>query len=366
MSNVSSSPTVTNCTFSDNFAINGGGMYNQGGSPTVSNCTFSGNTPRNGGGMYNQNSSATVSNCMFVGNTPTESGGGIYIGSGGTPSIIGCLFSGNNAGISGGGMLILGTGVNRVISNCTFTGNTADFGGAIFNQADPIITNCLFTNNEALFGGAMFNDEGLNMPLLVNCTITADNAAGLGGGIFNNDFTVLTIWNTIVRNEVFNDSAITNSNYSIIGGVDPLFVDEANGDFHLLPGSPVIDAGHNWAVPIDTTDLDGDGDTTELVPLDLDGNPRFADVVATTDTGCGASAVVDMGAYEFPGNPLVCLRPGDVNGDGTVNVLDLIDLLLAFGASCEDVCCPADFDLSGSVDVLDLIELLLAFGQRCP
>ena len=48
-----------------------------------------------------------------------------------------------------------------------------------------------------------------------------------------------------------------------------------------------------------------------------------------------------------------------------MNVLDLIDLLLAFGASCEDVCCLADFDLSGSVDVLDLIELLLAFGQTC-
>ena len=26
----------------------------------------------------------------------------------------------------------------------------------------------------------------------------------------------------------------------------------------------------------------------------------------------------------------------------------------------------ADFDLSGTVNVLDLIELLLAFGQSCP
>ena len=47
-------------------------------------------------------------------------------------------------------------------------------------------------------------------------------------------------------------------------------------------------------------------------------------------------------------------------------MLDLIELLLSFGASCEDVCCLADFDLSGSVDVLDLIELLLAFGTACP
>ena len=73
-----------------------------------------------------------------------------------------------------------------------------------------------------------------------------------------------------------------------------------------------------------------------------------------------------MGAYEFPGKALDCLRPGDVNGDGTVNVLDLIDLLLDFGASCDVECCLADFDLSGSVDVLDLIDLLLAFGTGCP
>ena len=52
--------------------------------------------------------------------------------------------------------------------------------------------------------------------------------------------------------------------------------------------------------------------------------------------------------------------------DGTVNVLDLIELLLAFGASCDAECCPADFDLSGGVNVLDLIELLLAFGTACP
>ena len=111
--------------------------------------------------------------------------------------------------------------------------------------------------------------------------------------------------------------------------------------------------------------MDGDADTTELTPLDLDGNPRFADA-PTPDTGCGATAVVDMGAYEFPGTPLPCLRPGDANGDGTVNVLDLVELLLTFGSSCDVECCLADFNNDGSVNVLDLVELLLAFGRVCP
>ncbi|MBA7681854.1 hypothetical protein ES703_90195 [subsurface metagenome] len=46
-------------------------------------------------------------------------------------------------------------------------------------------------------------------------------------------------------------------------------------------------------MPTDTTDLDGDGDTTESIPFDLDGNPRIVD---GNDDG---NLVVDMGAYEY-------------------------------------------------------------------
>jgi len=51
MYNVSSSPTVTNCTFSGNSATYGGGISNEySSSPTVTNCTFSGNSASYGGG----------------------------------------------------------------------------------------------------------------------------------------------------------------------------------------------------------------------------------------------------------------------------------------------------------------------------
>ena len=43
---------------------------------------------------------------------------------------------------------------------------------------------------------------------------------------------------------------------------------------------------------------------------------------------------------------------------GAVNVLDLMQLLLAFGTADPD----ADLTGDGVVDVLDLVELLIAFG----
>ncbi len=115
-------------------------------------------------------------------------------------------------------------------------------------------------------------------------------------------------------------------------------------------GPGIIDAGDSTAVPVGIT-------------TDFDGNWRFVDDLATADTGNGVCHV-DMGAYEFQQGTVVCC-PGDVNGDGTVNVLDLIDLLLCFGQPANPPCDSVDVNNDGTVNVLDLIELLLAFGTAC-
>ena len=49
----------------------------------------------------------------------------------------------------------------------------------------------------------------------------------------------------------------------------------------------------------------------------------------------------------------------DINGDGSVNVVDLIDMLLCFGLPADPGCESEDVNDDGSVNVLDLIELLL-------
>ena len=60
----------------------------------------------------------------------------------------------------------------------------------------------------------------------------------------------------------------------------------ADDNLRLSGGSPASDAGSNGLLPADTADLDGDGDTTEPLPYDLDGSPRIV------------NSAVDMGAYE--------------------------------------------------------------------
>ena len=83
MHNLSSSPTVANCTFTGNSAsLRGGGMdNNSSSSPNVTNCTFSGNSATGiGGGMaISFNSSPTVTHCTFCDNSPEHIGGQVVL-----------------------------------------------------------------------------------------------------------------------------------------------------------------------------------------------------------------------------------------------------------------------------------------------
>ncbi len=62
----------------------------------------------------------------------------------------------------------------------------------------------------------------------------------------------------------------------------------------------------------------------------------------------------------------VDLCPLDIDGSGSVNVLDLIELLGCFGEPAVPGCAAEDVNGDGSVNVLDLIKVLLAFGTSCP
>ena len=68
------------------------------------------------------------------------------------------------------------------------------------------------------------------------------------------------------------------------------------------------------------------------------------------DHQAGAAYVFDLAA---------CLCPADLDGDGTVGILDLLALLAAWGTNPGG---PPDFDGDGTVGILDLLTLLAKWG----
>ncbi|MHC4297666.1 MAG: right-handed parallel beta-helix repeat-containing protein [Planctomycetota bacterium] len=185
-----SSPTVIDCTFSSNSAANNaGGMRNNSSSPTVTNCTFSGNSANRGGGMNNRSGEPNVTDCTFIGNVSDDKGGAMRNANDSSPSLTNCTFSGNYSD-SGGAMY--NDNSNPTLTDCVLSGNSADKGGGAMNnwQSSPTLTNCTFSDNTAGWaGGAIDNvsrDENTeSSPTVTNCTFIGNSAGWDGGGMEN-------------------------------------------------------------------------------------------------------------------------------------------------------------------------------------
>ncbi|RKY06320.1 MAG: hypothetical protein DRP65_11925, partial [Planctomycetota bacterium] len=307
-----SSPTITNCIISGNkadhyYRASGGGITCWGGSsPSISNCIIENNRSieeaYGGGGIYCEQANVTVITCIIRNNTVdgywANSGGGIYSVNS-TLLIINSVIADNSCpglygrheySSNGGGIFCANSDVTIV--NSTIAGNsTVDMGGGIYsNYSEVTLKNCIAWGNSANLGTNLavgtnnlwrpFDSYSQSSPYYES--IMSISYSDIEGG----------------QSEVY----IGNNGEDIIYwgegniDIDPAFIGRGNGDHHLLPWSPCIDAGDNTAVPGD-------------ILTDLDGYLRFFDDPNMLDTGQGAPPIVDMGAYEFNPQAAISISP---------------------------------------------------------
>ena len=67
--------------------------------------------------------------------------------------------------------------------------------------------------------------------------------------------------------------------------------------------------------------------------------------------------------YDCDGNPVVISCPADINGNGSIEVADLLLLLGDFGCTAD--CTAADVNQDGFVNVIDVLLFLATFGEDC-
>ncbi|GMU80236.1 MAG: hypothetical protein AMXMBFR47_01070 [Planctomycetota bacterium] len=275
-------------------------------SPTIRDCILTGNRAACWGGAVccSSGAGATIINTIFVGNDVGDDGGAVFIWGGGAVTLVNCLLAENTSGVTGGAL--------------------TSFGGTV------IMRNCTIANNSAIWGAGIYSWE-LDIADSIVWGNTGDSMQIRGGP-------------TVVYSNV-------QAGFAGAGNIaaDPRFVSGGTGDYRLSPGSPCVDAGNNALVPAE-------------VVVDLDGAARFLDDPGTMDSGIGGPSqwVVDMGTYEFQGHSC----PGEVNGDGQVDLADLALLLAEFGES--GGLPESDQDHDRDVDLADLALVLANFGTACP
>lgn len=222
---------------------------------------------------------ASLSNFTVTGASVTSSNGGGLLVQSGTATLTGMLFTGNTVINSAGGGLGVTGGATLNVRNSTVSGNTATFGGGLYNNGGTLnLLNVTVTNNTAdgNVGGGPIGGAG-----------------AVGGGIETGGGIATNIKNSIVAGNFATtgtniSGTSTDQGNNILSG-DPMIAALANNGgatrtHALLPTSPAVDAGDNTAasaIPL-TTDQRGAG------------FPRIADS-ADADT----TATVDIGAFEL-------------------------------------------------------------------
>jgi len=393
-------PRVVGCLFSRNSATSivasGGGMRNgQYSDATVMACSFVGNTGIKGGGMYNaENSQATVTHCVFHANRAVGSvafGGGVVNRTKTEVRFRYCTFVGNVAGGdrgSGGALAVIQAAKDSTsVVNSIFWGNTAPYGSQLYRSTEASVAvsycniqgGCSGTGNidadpqfaspwgnYRLRPGSPCIDAGTNTVGLPIGTRDFDGAPRIVDG--DGDGTAIADMGayeyaglpTVV-------GAVSRKSHGAAGEFDlDLPLDGglfAFGEGRLGGVSELVVA---FSEPVFAAD--GVADESEVSVsvgvvqnVGLAGDQMTVQLSGVAETTC--LAVAFAGLVDADGNPMLgprfsfCVLAGDVNGDGTVDLLDLEQIRDQLNQPVTADSVRADVNTDGQVNIFDLVAV---------
>ncbi len=161
-------------------------IYVTAGSVTISGLTIAnGHDSSTGGAGLRSESGTTVnlSDCVFDSNEAAGTSDGGAMASRGTIAITRCTFRGNSADL--GGALYL-DGATATVTDSVLDSNSATYGGGILAGASLVISNTTFRSNRADFdGGALYlaGTTPIRYTTIRNTTFSGNHADGNGGAI---------------------------------------------------------------------------------------------------------------------------------------------------------------------------------------
>ena len=202
--------TITGNKSTDKKIGQGGAIYLQAGSPVGGTLNMyggkiTGNEATWGGAIYaKKNSKINIYGGTISENTASTYGGAVYACEGITTDILGGTFQKNYAKTGGGAVYV--TGANSVLNmkNATFTNNSIGgyAGGAIFAQSSGTkvtVDGCSFTGNSAKAGGAIYASGSTTWS--VDNSYFTGNYAEQGACIYEQRATVTIGKVTMEKNE---------------------------------------------------------------------------------------------------------------------------------------------------------------------
>ena len=202
-------------------------------------------TNGSGGGVWCE-TGARVEDCRIMNNEAFFAGGGVY----GEGTVKRCIVNDNSAYLGGG--VCDSFAEETIISD-----NNATIGGGFAWWISWISRsrNCLIVSNTATSAGGVYGG------LVENCTV-ADNIATNGGGVDS-----CTVRNSIVYLNTPDNGTNSSFSYSCTTPVPlygdgnistwPGFVNETNGNYHLLENSACVDRGEPAIWMLASKDLEG-------------------------------------------------------------------------------------------------------------